>query len=369
LNLDTITTAVEPSQMSADGAAIPSVPVAEPMLIRGSNLKRDGPSRMSSDGVRKIIVGVPPAGAAIIEAALPTDLPVEILELPESVDDFASIAAIEFLVLPLRVPDLVPWLQDMQQLRVVQVLKAGYDGVEDHLPDLAQLCNARGSRDVGVSEWVMGALLGVFSGVVDAVARQPRREWLRPWRQELSGSKVVVVGMGPIGQAIVSRCEAFDMKVFGFARTARGSILSVTDLPHHLGDADAVVLITPLTNETRGLMDASMLARMKDGALLINAGRGPVIDFPALVNEVAAGRLRVVLDVYEAEPLPSDHPLWSLEGSFISPHIGGHTREGNIKALNLAASQITRYARGEPLKYVVGRGRGLASGVGELDSP
>src|ERR1019366_2931394 len=308
---------------------------------------------MSSDGVRNIIVGVPPGGADIIAAALAKDLPVEIFELPEVVDDFASLPAFEFLVLPLRVPDLVPRLQEMEQLRVVQVLKAGYDGVEDNLPELAQLCNARGARDVAVAEWVMGALFGVFSGVTGAVARQPRREWLRLWRHELSGSKVVVVGMGPIGQAIVSRCEAMDMKVFGFARTARGSILSVTDLPDHLGDADAVILITPLTDETRGLMDASMLSRMKDGALLINAGRGPVIDFPALVNEVAAGRLRTVLDVYDAEPLPPDHPLWSLEGSFISPHIGGWTREGSIKALNLAASQIVRYVEGEPLKYVV----------------
>lgn len=309
--------------------------------------------------VRRIVVGVPPAGADIIAAALPKDLPVEILELPEVVDDFDALAAIEFLVLPLRIPDLVPRLQDMPQLKVVQVLKAGYDGVEDHLPDLAQLCNARGSRDVGVSEWVMGALLGVFSGVVDAVARQPRREWVRTWRHELSGSKVVIVGMGPIGQAIAVRCEAFEMRVFTFARTARESILSVKDLPDHLGDADAVILITPLTNETRGLMDASMLAKMKDGALLINAGRGPVIDFPALVNEVTTGRLRVVLDVYDAEPLPPDHPLWVLEGSYISPHIAGHTREGNIKALTLAASQITRYVKGEPLKYVVGQGRGL----------
>jgi phosphoglycerate dehydrogenase-like enzyme len=154
------------------------------------------------------------------------------------------------------------------------------------------------------------------------------------------------------------------MRVFTFARSARESIFCVEDLPDHLGDADAVILITPLTNETRGLMDASMLAKMKDGALLINAGRGPCVDFPALVNEVAAGRLRTVLDVYDAEPLPPEHPLWSLEGSYISPHIGGHTREGNVKALTLAASQIARYARGEPLKYVVGQGRGLTSGAG-----
>lgn len=319
---------------------------------------------MSPDGVRTIIVGVPPGGAEIIEAALPPGLPVEIFELPEVVDDFGSLPAFEFLVLPLRVPDLVPWLSAMERLRVVQVLKAGYDGVEDNLPDLAQLCNARGSRDVAVAEWVLGALLGVFSGVVDAVVRQPEHEWRRPWRHELSGAKVVVVGMGPIGQAIASRCEALDMRVFTFARTARESILCVEDLSDHLGDADAVILITPLTNETRGLMDASMLARMKDGALLINAGRGLVVDIRALVNEVATGRLRTVLDVYDAEPLPPEHPLWSLEGSYVSPHLGGHTREGNVKALTLAASQIARYARGEPLKYVVGQGRGLASGAG-----
>ncbi|HUZ42379.1 MAG TPA: NAD(P)-dependent oxidoreductase [Acidimicrobiales bacterium] len=319
---------------------------------------------MSPEGVRTIIVGVPPGGLEIIEAALPPGLPIEIFELPEVVDDFDSLPALEFLVLPLRVPDLVPWLPAMEQLRVVQVLKAGYDGVEDNLPDLAQLCNARGSRDVAVAEWVLGALLGVFSGVVDAAVRQPQREWLRPWRHELAGAKVVVVGMGPIGQAIARRCEALDMRVFTFARSARGSILCVEDLADHLGDADAVILITPLTNETRGLMDASMLARMKDGALLINAGRGPCVDLPALVKEVANGRLRTALDVYDAEPLPPEHPLWSLEGSYVSPHLGGHTREGNVKALTLAASQITRYARGEPLKYVVGQGRGLTNDAG-----
>ncbi len=306
-------------------------------------------------------MGVPPGGAQIITAALAPDLPVEIFELPEVVPELSALPEFEFLVLPLRIPDLVPWLAEMSQLRVIQVLKAGYDGVEENLPDEAVLCNARGARDVAVSEWVMGALLGVFSGVVDAVARQPRQEWLRPWRHELAGATVAVVGMGPIGQAIANRCEAMEMNVLTFARTARGNIHAVSELPDFLGAADAVILITPLTSETHGLMDESMLARMKDGALLINAGRGPVIDFPSLVKEVAAGRLRTVLDVYNAEPLERDHPLWTLEGSYVSPHIGGHTREGNVKALTLAAEQITRYVNGEPVLYVVARGK--AAGV------
>jgi phosphoglycerate dehydrogenase-like enzyme len=314
---------------------------------------------MSSSDARKILVGVPTYGTEVLLPALDNDLPMEIIVYPALGGDLSALRDVEFLVLQHRRPDVDEMLHSMVNLKVIQILLAGYDWLRGLLPANSQLCNASSSRDVAVSEWVMGALLGVFSGVVDAVARQPRREWLRPWRQELSGTKVVVVGMGPIGQAVVSRCEAFDMKVVGFARTARGSILSVTDLPDHLGDADAVVLVTPLTNETRGLMDAPMLARMQDGAVLINAGRGAVVDLPALVPEVAAGRLRSVLDVFDPEPLPFDHPLWSLEGSFISTHIGGHTIQGEIKALNIAASQITRYVKGEPLKYVVAEGDSL----------
>jgi phosphoglycerate dehydrogenase-like enzyme len=310
---------------------------------------------MSSGDVRRTVVGVPSDGAEVIVPALPIDLPIEILELPASVDDLAAMAEVEFLVLDVRRTDLCPRLRDLQELKVVQVLLAGYDWVEGYLPEHVTLCNARGSRDVAVSEWVMGALMGFYSGALESVARQPRREYVRSkqLRKELAGRKVVVVGMGPIGEAIAGRCEAFDARVIGFARSARGSVLSVTDLPDHLADADAVVLVTPLTSETRRLMNASMLAKMQDGAVLINAGRGPVVDTQALVNEVATGRLHAVLDVVDPEPLPLDHPLWILEGSFISPHIAGYTYEGRIKALELAAGQIARYAMGEPLKYVV----------------
>jgi phosphoglycerate dehydrogenase-like enzyme len=247
-------------------------------------------------------------------------------------------------------------LPEFRNLKAIQIFLSGYDWIKPYLPDQVVLCNARGSRDVAVSEWVMGGLLGFSSGVLGAVARQSRREWLRPTRHELSGTKVVIVGMGPIGMAIAGRCEAFGIEVVGFARSARGSILSVTDLPDHLGDAVAVILITPLTDETRGMFDASMLARMRDGAVLINAGRGAVVDLDALTDEVATGRLRAVLDVFDPEPLSPENRLWGLEGSFISPHLGGATHEADTKALLLAGEQVTRYAKGEALEFIVATG-------------
>ena len=119
-----------------------------------------------------------------------------------------------------------------------------------------------------------------------------------------------------------------------------------------IGQADAVVLLTPLTPDTRGLFDAAMLARMRDGALLVNAGRGAVVDTGALVAELEAGRLRAVLDVVDPEPLPDDHPLWDLALA-ITPHNAGDTAAADERAVHFATGQLARFARGEELENVV----------------
>jgi phosphoglycerate dehydrogenase-like enzyme len=127
------------------------------------------------------------------------------------------------------------------------------------------------------------------------------------------------------------------------------------ELPALLPDADVVVLITPLTAETRGLVDAAFLARMKDGALLVNVARGAVVDTDALTAEVRAGRLEAALDVTDPEPLPPEHPLWSLPGVLISPHVGGTSTAFEPRARRLIAEQLRRWAAGEPLDNEVPR--------------
>ncbi|WP_268249727.1 NAD(P)-dependent oxidoreductase, partial [Streptomyces anandii] len=135
--------------------------------------------------------------------------------------------------------------------------------------------------------------------------------------------------------------------------TARGPVHPLTDLPSLLPQADVVVLSTPLTEATRGLVNADFLGRMKDGALLVNVARGPVVDTKALLTEVESGRLTAALDVTDPEPLPPGHPLWHAPGVLISPHVGGPTSAFLPRAKRLVAEQLRRFVNQEPLANVI----------------
>jgi phosphoglycerate dehydrogenase-like enzyme len=238
------------------------------------------------------------------------------------------------------------------RLRVVQALSAGTDWIEARVPPWATLCNARGARDVAVAEWVVGALLGDAYGQFEA-ARS--RRWSDAVPRELHGTTVVVVGFGSIGREVERHLEPFGVTVIGVARQARDGVHSVGELPHLVGHADAVVVLAPLTPETRGLVDAALLGRMRNGALFVNAGRGGVVDTAALVAELRSGRLRAVLDVVDPEPLPDDHPLWDLALA-ITPHNAGDSAAADERAVRFGAEQLVRFARGEPLFNVVREG-------------
>lgn len=240
-------------------------------------------------------------------------------------------------------------LPGLERLRVVQTLSAGTDWVEARVPAWATLCNARGTRDTAVAEWVVGALLGDAYGL--ATSARTRR-WSDAKPRELCGATVVIVGFGSIGRALKQRLEALGVTVLGVARHARDGVHAVGELPALVGQADAVVVLAPLTRETNGLFDSELLARMRDGALLVNAGRGAVVDTEALLAELRSGRLRAVLDVVDPEPLPDDHPLWELALA-ITPHNAGDTAAADERAVRFAAEQLARFARGEPLQNVV----------------
>jgi phosphoglycerate dehydrogenase-like enzyme len=202
---------------------------------------------------------------------------------------------------------------------------------------------------VPVAEWVVGALLGAAYGQLRAAARR-RWDYKRP--HELHGTTVLVLGHGSIGRAVAARLAPFGVRVIGVASRAREGVHGIDELPALLPDADAVVVLLPLTDSTRGLVSAAVLARMRDGALLVSAGRGAVVDADALVAELRAGRLRAVLDVTDPEPLPDGHPLWELALA-ITPHNAGDSPAADRRAIALAAEQLGRYARGEPLANVV----------------
>jgi phosphoglycerate dehydrogenase-like enzyme len=246
-------------------------------------------------------------------------------------------------------------MDDLPELRVVQTLSAGTDGLTGAMPSWVTLCSARGARDSAVAEWVLGALLGATTHVVE-FARADAWGQPRPL-QDLAEMTVLILGMGSIGQAVADRLAPFGTDVVGVASRARDGLHGVDELPALLPGADAVVVLTPLSDATRGLLDADALAALPDGALLVNAGRGPVIDTDALVAETATGRLRAVLDVTDPEPLPDGHPLWSAAGVLaITPHIGGNSPRANRLSAELAGDQLRRFCAGEPLINVVHQG-------------
>jgi phosphoglycerate dehydrogenase-like enzyme len=242
-------------------------------------------------------------------------------------------------------------LDEGEELHVLQALSAGTDAIEDLIPPGVTLCNARGARDVPVAEWVVAALLADATGLLRP--REEHRRWERYQPRELAGSTVLIVGHGSIGEAVRRRLLSLRAQVISVAANARPGVHGNEDLPGLVGRADAVVVLAPLNDGTRGMVDAGFLARMRDGALLVNAGRGPVVDTDALVRETASGRLRAVLDVVDPEPLPGDHPLWATPGVTITPHVAGDSAPAEQRAVRLAGEQLARYARGEPLINVV----------------
>jgi phosphoglycerate dehydrogenase-like enzyme len=219
------------------------------------------------------------------------------------------------------------------------------------MPAQATLCSARGARDAPVAEWVLGALLGVTSQLLECARLQT---WTKRAVVDLGQWRVLIVGMGSIGRRVQEYLAPLGTEVIGVASRARDDLRGIDELAELLPTADAVVVLTPLTEATRGLIGAGELAAMRDGALLVNAARGPVVDTAALVGEVTTGRLRAVLDVTDPEPLPDGHPLWSASGVVaITPHIAGDSPAGNARAAELAGEQLVRWCAGEELLNVV----------------
>ncbi|MEV2217226.1 2-hydroxyacid dehydrogenase [Streptomyces sp. NPDC050997] len=252
----------------------------------------------------------------------------------------------------------VPRLSSVQ---VVQTLSAGTDAVEPglkHLRPGVRLCNARGVHEASTAELALTLILASLRGVPGFVRAQDREEWLGGFRPALADRNVLIVGYGSIGAAIEDRLVPFEVaRVARVARsertTARGPVHPLTELPSLLPEADVVILSTPLTETTRHLVDADFLARMRDGALLVNVARGPVVDTKALLAELESGRLTAALDVTDPEPLPPGHPLWHAPGVLVSPHVGGPTSAFLPRAKRLLVDQLNRFVNREPLRNVI----------------
>ncbi|MET8829652.1 2-hydroxyacid dehydrogenase [Streptomyces sp. NPDC004610] len=249
----------------------------------------------------------------------------------------------------------------MRSLEVMQTLSAGIDHVEPGLKQLrpgVRLCNARGVHEASTAELTLALILASLRGIPDFVRAQDRGEWLGGFRPALADRTVLIVGYGSIGAAIEDRLVPFELaRVVRVARsgrtTERGPVHPLAELPALLPQADVVILSTPLNDSSRGLVDETFLARMRDGALLVNIARGGVVDTKALLAELETGRITAALDVTDPEPLPREHPLWRAPGVLISPHVGGPTSAFMPRARRLLVDQLTRYVNREPLANVI----------------
>ncbi len=246
-------------------------------------------------------------------------------------------------------------IAQMPNLEVVQLLTVGFDAALEYLPDHVILCNAVGVHDASTAELAVGLVLASLRGIDDFARAMPQGDWIHDRRTSLVDQSVVIIGAGGVGQAIANRLAPFEADVTLVARSQRPGVVSVSELPKLLPEADVVILAVPLDVHTSGLVDDSFLSCMRDGALLVNVARGGVVDTQALVRHAQQGRIRAALDVTDPEPLPPEHPLWRIPGVLITPHVGGNTSAFLPRARALVEKQIGRWRSGDPLAHVVQR--------------
>jgi phosphoglycerate dehydrogenase-like enzyme len=298
----------------------------------------------------------------VLSALVPVDLqpshrdvPVEIVDF-DGVDAGVDLSNVGFYVPPYLGPPLtLELIKEMPNLEVVQLLTVGFDAALAHVPEHVTLCNAVGVHESGTAELAVALVLASLRGIDDYARAMPQGAWIHDRRASLVDRSVIIIGAGGVGRAIADRLIPFEVDVTLVARSQRPGVVSISELPHLLPDADIVILAVPLNTETEKLVDNDFLTRMRDGALLVNVARGGVVDTDALVRHVKQGRIRAALDVTDPEPLPSNHELWITPGVLISPHVGGDTSAFVPRAKRLVDSQINLWRRGDPLAHIVRR--------------
>lgn len=251
---------------------------------------------------------------------------------------------------------LTPILR-MPKLQVVQLPNAGYDDALEFARPGITMCNARGVHDASTAELAVGLTIASLRGFPDFLRNQFRGEWVRERRKSLTDSRVGIVGFGSIGQMIKKNLSGFAVEIVPFSRSGSEGSKRMSELDAELPNLDVVILSMSLNPENWKLFNAGRLALMKDGALLVNVARGPIVDTDALVAELNSGRILAALDVTYPEPLPKDHPLWSAKGVLITPHVGGESSAFEPRFRRLLEEQLQRLAAGEPLKNIVYEGK------------
>jgi len=256
-------------------------------------------------------------------------------------------ATAQVLVPPfLATSEVVAITEKLPELRLVQLLTAGAEAWVGRLPDGVALSDCRGAHGGATAEWIVSVLLATYRHLPRFTRTQDERRWDYHQTEELAGRRVLIVGAGDVADNTVARLLPFGVRTTLVGRRAREGVHGIDEVYDLLPEHDACVVVVPLIDATRGLVGRRFLAAMPDGALLVNAARGPVADTAALTTELTSGRLRAAVDVTEPEPLPPDHPLWGAPGLLLTPHVAGSVPQAMERAFRVAAEQIAAFAAG-----------------------
>lgn len=298
---------------------------------------------------------------------------IELIPVPDKMDHDVEVDVWIPDPYPTRAQRAWPHLRGV---KLVLSMLAGTEWIPGTVGSHVTICNAHGAHNVATAEWTLAAILTMLKQFPLYIDIQRSQNWrrrseanaayetisgdTRPHHppvtlEELTGKTVLIVGHGAIGKEIERMLTPFDVDILRVARTARTNpeVHPTSALDTLLPRADVVVLILPYTPETRWLIDRPQLALMRQGALLVNAARGAIVNTDALVEALQAGRIRAAIDVTDPEPLPAGHPLWSCPNLLITPHIGASSPQFARNALRVAAAELRRYMNGEPLKNIV----------------
>ena len=233
-------------------------------------------------------------------------------------------------------------IQDFANLKIVQLLMAGYDDALEYMRTGVTLCNATGVHNDSTAELALALTLASLRGIPDFVRNQAVATWGHKKYPSLSEKTIGIIGYGSIGKSLAHLLSVFPVNILKFARTPKAGVLGIEDLDPYLPQLDVIILLVPLSPETKKLIDSKRLASLKDGALLVNVARGGVVDTEALEAELETGRIFAALDVTDPEPLPADHPLWGLKNCLISPHVGGDSGAFEKRGRRLIEEQLQR---------------------------
>lgn len=272
--------------------------------------------------------------------------------------DGASLAEIDGVILPyIDASQVLPALAKAPNLAFVQSQSTGYDGILEAAGPGVGVANAAGIHAASTAELAVGLALAKLRAIDQAARHQQQHVWDSVRRPSLADRHVLILGVGGIGREVARRLEPFEVTITRLASHRRedqfGTVHGVDELVDLASKHDVVISVLPLNESTRSLLDAKVLAALPDGALVVNVGRGAVINTDALTKEVLSGRLECALDVVDPEPLPADHPLWDSPHALITPHIGGNSSAFEPRMVALLKRQLELLAAGKSPEHLV----------------